>query len=306
MKKNNLSAVLCGRHNQMGAVYSWISWMWWGSDEKVVLGMNVHSANEHNVKEGDDVVMPFITGCKFMPNGDLVLCDYESKHQKLMLLNNGLEVKDSLKLCSNPWDVSVVDNNNVIVTLPKQKKLQFVQVFPSLKAGRVIELDRKCYGIAVDGNEIYITCHDDGQGEVRILDTDGSMMKILSDHKGEPFQTPEYLTVSKISKKIFVTDQKASTVTCMTRDGDIVYHYKDDELEDPEGLFVDGGDNIFVCSHGTYVVQVIKAEGKKHSNLLAPANGTKHPCCIAFRQSDNTIVVGSMLSYEIYSFKLCQ
>ena len=287
----------------MGAVYSFITWMWWGSDERVVLGMSVHSANEHNVKEDDDTVWPFITGCKFMPGGDLILCDYASPNGKLKLLNTDLEMKDSLKISSSPWDVSVVDNNTVIVSLPKQKKLQFVQIFPSMKAGRVIELDKTCYGIAVNGNEIYITCHDDEQGEVQIIDMYGNVKEILGGHKDAQFQTPEYLTVSKTSKKIFVTDRRASTVTCMTRKGDIVYHYKDDELENPKGLFVDGGDNIFVCSFGTFVVQVIKAEGKKYENLLAPRGS---PCCIAFRQLDNIIVVSTIISCDVYSFKLCQ
>ena len=84
-----------------------------------------------------------------MPSGDLVLCDYQTS--KLKLLDRTFKVKDSLSLNDKPWSLSAIDNSNVIVTIPDTKQLQYIQLVPHMKAGRVIKLDKKCFGVAVCG-----------------------------------------------------------------------------------------------------------------------------------------------------------
>ena len=107
-----------------------------GTSTKVVLGMKVQSSSQPNVQLDDDS-SPWITGCCFIPSGDLVLCDYSNS--KLKLLDQQFNEKDSLSLNANPWSLSVTDNSNVIVTLPNTKQLQYVQLVPHMKAGRVIK-----------------------------------------------------------------------------------------------------------------------------------------------------------------------
>ena len=278
-----------------------------GTSTKVVLGMKVQSSSQPNVQLDDDSSPPWITGCCFIPSGDLVLCDYSNS--KLKLLDQQFNEKDSLSLNVNPWSLSVTDNSNVIVTLPDTKQLQYVQLVPHMNAGRVIKLDKKCWDVAVADNEIYVSCHNNpGKGEVRVLDLSGNLKRQLGVNKDGSYQFkgPYYLTVSTTGKKIFVSDEKTSIISCMTPDGNIVYQYKDDDLRYPEALFVDVGDNIFVCDRYSDNAQVITADGRKYGALISAADGLRYPYSIAFRESDNTLVVGCLSNNNIFCYKLSQ
>ena len=278
-----------------------------GTSTKVVLGMKVQSSSQPNVRLDDDKEKPVITGCCFMPRGDLVLCDYNNS--KLKLLDQTFEVKDSFSLNDNPCSLSVIDNSNVIVTIPDTKQLQYVQLVPHMKAGRVIKLDKKCWDVAVAGYEIYVSCHNDsGEGEVRVLDLSGNLkIKLCVNKDGSyQFQRPNYLTVSTTSKKIFVSDEMTSIISCMTPDGNIIYQYKDDDLRYPNALFIDAGDNIFVCGCDSHNVQVITSDGRKYGALISAADGLRYPFSIAFREYDNMLVVGCDCQNNIFCYQLLQ
>ena len=159
------------------------------------------------------------------------------------------------------------------------------------------------------GNEIYVSCHHGpGEGEVRVLDLSGNLKRKLGLNKdgSYQFQGPNYLSVSTTGKKIFVSDWSTSIITCMTQDGNIIYQYKDGDLRYPEALFVDAGDNIFVCGHDSHNVQVITADGRKYGTLISANDGFQRPYSIAFRESDNTLVVGCLSNNNIFCYKLSQ
>ena len=113
----------------------------------VLLGRKVQSSSRVNVKAGDDTETTWITGCIVMANGDVVLCDCNNK--KIKLLNISGVLTGNVKLSSRPCDASALDPTRVIVTLPANKQLQVVQVYPQLKPGRVIQLDKTYWGVAV-------------------------------------------------------------------------------------------------------------------------------------------------------------
>ena len=201
--------------------------------------------------------------------------------------------------------MSAVDDKNVIITLPDTKQLQYIQVLPQLKTCRIVQLDTECYGIDVFGDEIYTTqCDDLGQGEVRVLDLNGNMKRKLQSSLN--FDHPDYITVSTSGKKIFVSDGGNSTarVTCMTADGNIVYQYNDMELVVPCGMYVDADDNILVCDVGSDSVHVIMANGKKYGTLLTSSDGISRPRSIAYRETDDTLLVGCYETANVMIYKL--
>ena len=272
------------------------------SNKKAVLGKQATLQNQVRVRLSDDNDNPWISGCTFMPSGHAVLCDGENEMVKL--LDKALLLREHLKLCFPPWDVSVVDDNNVIITLPYTKQLQYIQVFPQLKTGRTIKLDKECRGIEVFGDEIY-TAQFDGsrQREVHILDLNGNRKRKLQTNV--KFDYPYYITVSR-SGKIFVSDGDCdtATVTCMSTDGNLVYQYKDEELGTPRGMYVDAEDNILVCDSDSNTVQMITANGKRYDTLLSSNDGIDCPYSIAYRETDDTLLVGGWYQDHVSSYKL--
>ena len=276
------------------------------SKKTLLLGRQIQSRREVNVRLADDKNDPDITGCVVMPNGYIVVCDYNN--DKMKLLDNSLSLTDSLKLSSGPRDVSVIDDNNAIVTLQVQKQLQYVQVFPQLKAGHVIQLASPCYGVEVSGQEIYVSYQYHynyyNGAEVRVLDKQGNQKRRLGINEdwSRLFSTPFYITVSTAGDKVFVSDWENNTVTCMKVDGSIIYQYED--LVGPRGLYCDDGDNILVCGRDSNNIKVITADGKNYSTVLSSQDGLKSPLSTAYRKSDGTLVVGCqslnhMLAYQV-------
>ena len=259
-------------------------------NKKILLGKKATFRNQVGVRPSDDKKTPIISGCTFMPSGHAVLCDNHNENVKL--LDKALVLQEYLKLRSRPWDVSVVDENIVIITLPKLKQLQYIQVFPQLKTGRTIQLDKDCHGIKVFGDEIYATQYDAyGQGEVQVLDLNGNRKEKVQT--GVKLRWPHYITVST-SGKIFVSgkDDETATITCMTADGNLVYQYKDKELRNPKGMYVDAEDNILVCVWQSNTVQLITADGKKDETVLSSSDGIDQPFSIAYQETDDTLLVG--------------
>ena len=277
----------------------------------VLLGRKVQSRSQVNVKAGDDEDTPWITGCTVMANGDVVLCDNSNK--KIKLLNSSGVLTGNVELSIRPHDASVLDPSSVIVTLPLKKQLQVVQVYPQLKPGRVIQLNKMCWGVAVGKGELYVTfwndsmyvtCHNPfgpENGEIRVLGLDGKVKRRLGVNQDGSFMfdTPRYITVNSSGEKIFVSDHGTYTVTCMSVDGRVIYTYKDGSF----GLLCDSEDNILVCAEDSDNVQVLTADGKRHCTLLTASDEVKVPLSIAYRDSDNTLLVGCqsdhLLSYQL-------
>ena len=273
----------------------------------VLLGRKVQSCSRVNVKADDDEVTPDITGCTVMTNGDAVLCDWGNN--KIKLLNSSGVLTGNMELSAQPHDVSVLDPRSVIVTLPAKKQLQVIQVYPQLKPGRVIQLDKECHGVEVVKDELYVTCfteHYTDDGEVRVLGLDGKVKRRLGVNQDGSFMffLPIYITVSSSGEKIFVSDFNKETVTCLSVDGRVIYTYEDDSTRGPGGLLCDSEDNILVCGGWrSNNVQVLTADGKRHCTLLTESDGLKDPHSIAYRDSDNTLLVGSY-SDHLLSFQL--
>ena len=99
-----------------------------------------------------------ISGCEFMPTGEIVMCDHTNK--TAIVLNSVCEFIGSLSFKYAPYDVSSVSDNTAILTLPLVKRLQLIDVRPNLRTVSEMQLDKKCWGINVVNDNIFITCFD--------------------------------------------------------------------------------------------------------------------------------------------------
>ena len=271
---------------------------------KIMKDKQIKSHSEVDVRTHEDKKDPWILGCTVMSNGHVVLCDYQNNQIKL--LDDSWTMTGRLDL-PDPWDASVIDSSNVIISSPNKKQLQIVQVFPTMKTGRTIKLDRICWGVAVSGQEIYTTCHDGpGQVEVRVLDLQGNIKRCLGTNQDGSFLFigPNNITVSASGEKIFISDWNSDTITCLKPSGTVIYTYKDGDMSGPRGLICDSGDNVLVCGSWTHNVHTISPDGNKYRTLLTSKNGLSHPQSIAYKESEDTLIVVSDKSNKLLLFKL--
>ena len=264
----------------------------------------IRSCRKVNVRLKGDKYDPDITGCAFMPNGYLVACD---RNGIIKLFDCSWSVVDSLKLSAELWDISVIDDKTVIVTIPHEQQLRYVQVFPELKLGRALQLLEKwCWGIDVIGQEIYVSC-DSGKndGDIRVLDIHGTNVKRQYGCKEDGhhlFMRPFHISVSSTGENIFVSESGTNSLTCLNVAGGKIsntYTYKDADLKIPRGVYCDDEDNVILCGHSSNNIQVVTPDGKKHHTLLSSQDGLVRPESVAYRKTDDTLVVGCFKSDHI-------
>ena len=266
--------------------------------------VKVETSIEIDDKDSSDTKKPRITGCVFMPDGLAILCDHLNKNVKK--LSPVFILKESIELDDQPWDVAVCDSSNVIVTLPRSKQLQVLQCTPNFRTVRTLHLERMCWGVAVVGGKIFVTCHNDlGEGEVQILDMEGNLQRKMGLNKDGSFMftRPHYLTVNPLSGKIFVSDINHSSVTCLRPDGNVVYTYMHQNLTWPRGICVDGEDNVIVCSECAHNVQVVKPNGKLCDTAIKSTDGLDSPLCMAYRPSDKILIICGYYSTKVFKLK---
>ena len=257
------------------------------------LDKRIRSISKVNITLPDDSCVPWISGCCVMSDGQAVLCDYHN--YQIKLLDSSYKLIGNLKLHAQPADISVLNDTEVIITFPEEEQLLIVAVTSQLRIIRTIQLDKVCCCVDVSGGEIYITCGDSEQGEIRILDMSCNerrrirLSRVMGTYMVE---TPLSIAVSAFSGKIFIADLETETLTCLTSDGQLVYQYKDEESGWPGGILVDSAGNVLLCYYDSHTIVVITPDGRKHGTLLSHKDGIKDPYSLAYRARDNTVIVG--------------
>ena len=275
-------------------------------DHVVILDMMVKSTMEVDINVPTDDSTPFITGCTFLSNGRILLCDRNNK--KVKLIESDMSVKKYLKLSDEPYNVAAVGEKEAIITFFSEKinDLQYIYTHPDLKMGEKITLPDKCCGRQVFNDEIYTTCHkDSGHDEIWRLDRAGNVMSkivLTQSSLGRSF----YLGVCLAgpSPRVYLTDEYNNRVTCFQLDGKMVYQYEDKkQLVRPSGIYVDSAGNSIVCGYSSINVVVITVDGRKHGELLT-SNDIGYPRCIDYRTEDNTLIVGCWENSKLFVYKL--
>ena len=176
-----------------------------------------------------------------------------------------------------------------------------------MKAGSTIKLDKKCWGVAVYGDEIFVGLNKDlKKGEVRVLDLKGQLKRCLGINPSgsNRFTSPYYITVSAFDEKIFVSDYHTNTIVCLTPSGNVIYIYKYHDMSRPRGLICDAGDSVLACGEYSQNVHTISPDGKKYHTLHTTKNELRYPCSIAYMEKEAMLIVDGYNINElmVYNF----
>ena len=271
--------------------------------------MSITAGNKINVKVQSDGEDAGISGSTFLSSGELVLCDWYNK--KLKLLDKSLQMKESIDVPAEPWDVAPVNHHQVIVTFPAEQYLQFIQVTPSLALGHKVDLGMECCGLTVSRESIYISLADSGECKIGIYDLTGKQKLMIGPYNCEDgkllFKGPYYIDVLN-DEKIFVSDRDSfsntSTVYCLESNGNVLSTISNPSLKCCRGISVDESENLLVCDWLSHKVFLITKDGKEVREFLTEKDGLYQPYTNSFRRSDGTLVVGCRGHNDILVFTL--
>ena len=268
--------------------------------------MSVTARNQVNVKVQSDTYDACITGSAFLPSGELILCD--SHNNKLKLLDENLQMKESIDLPERPRDIAVVNQHQVIVTFLSQQYLQFIQVTPSLALGHTVDLGVQCWGVTVSRESIYILLSSEsGEGKIGFYDLTGKKKRVIDQYNGKDgkvlIEYPYYIAVSNDEKLFLSGGSSTPTVYCLESSGNVLYTVSNPLFKDCSGISVDENKNLLVCDRRSHKVFLITKDGKEVREFLTGKDGLSYPYTISFRRSDGTLVAGGD-HYNILVFTL--
>ena len=257
--------------------------------------ISVPTRNQVNIKVQSDSNDAWIIGSAFLPSGELILCDHINK--KLKLLDENLQMKESIDVPGRPWDVAPVNQHQVIVTFPWEQYLQFIQVTPSLGLGHTVNLGMECMGVTVSRESIYISFFESGEGKIGIYDLTGKKKRIIGPYNGKDGKVltefPWNIAVSN-DEKLFVSGISTPTIYCLESSGNVLYSVSNPLFKVCRGISVDENENLLVCDVGSHKVFLITKDGKEVREFLTEKDGLSYPYTVSFRRSDGTLVVGGI------------
>ena len=232
--------------------------------------MSVTSRNQMNIRVQSYSDYAFISGSAFLPSGELILCDWSNK--RLKLLDENLQMKESIDVPGQPWDVAPVNQHQVILTFPEQQYLRFIQVTHSLALGRTVDLGMECWGVTVSRESIYISLSESGEGKIGIYDLTGKKKRIIGPYNGKDgkvlIKSPWYIAVSN-DEKLFVPGESSTpTVYCLESSGNVLYTVSNPLFKECNGISVDENENLLVCDVGSHKVFLITKDGKEVREFL--------------------------------------
>ena len=241
-----------------------------------------------------------ITGCEFLPNGKLIVCDNSNK--KIKMFDQKLKCVSAQSLPSLPWDVAVVDDLKAVVTIPDRKQLQFIETnHRKLLLKKNVQLDKTCWGISCDRKSIYVTCWSRESSEILVLDLQGKFCRFIN-MVDVSLDTPWFLDC--FHESMYVSDWGTYVLQCMDTKGAAVSKYRNSYLVGPLGVTHDPEGNVYVCGRDSNTVHQLSPDGQLQQILLTEKDGIRQPLNISHRTSDDKLVVTSWMCDKIAVYKL--
>ena len=263
---------------------------------------------EFNVKsQSDSYEVCDITGCTVLEDGRILLADMYNESLKLFGPSNKLVAQS--KLSAEPWDISLVHSDQVVITLPREKKLQFFTVGtilkPLHKIGPILTKSSQFYGVTYHQEKLYVTCPKDDPPNIKILDMKGKELRSITSSPQERnlFSDPLYLTISPDGRVLYISDSGNNTIISLQlkTDGQ-VKTFSDPENNPMGGLLIQPDGNLYVCGFKTNSILNLTSECMFVNSLIE--GELRNPQAICYSPVRHQLVVTMQKSDTVKVFQL--
>ena len=259
-----------------------------------------------NTRTPSDKRTSWITGLTLLHPGTLLAADfYNTTLKEIDVTTN--TVTSQLSLTSEPGDITLLPGDQAAVTLPGEKKIQFISTKGRLSCLGSISVSGHCYGIGLVGYNLVVSYST--PSKVEIMEYTGRVIKtITTDNSGyNLFSYPRSITVGreKSGEMIYVSDSGTNTITKLSVKGKILGTYKHKNWCHIFGLTCVGEGQVLVCNGIGNTVDVVSDDGKDIVTLLDSTHGIEKPRALCYCPSQATLYVSSGISGKPISvFKL--
>lgn len=230
-----------------------------------------------------------ISGIGLLYDGRVVFVDQE--HYTVQLYNSNHRFVSELKLDSRPFDLSVISDTKIVVSLQSERVLKFILVTVdglTSVADLGVPCDMVCYGVCRGGGHYCVCCGE----EVWILSEEGRVVnKLKMDKVGTSlFVQAEYVSMDRSGTILFVSDAGSNKVLAIQVDGRRLWEFTYEGFK-PAGLkCVDI--YIYVCDRDQHRVLMLNMEG--HVVKQSVLGRIENPRALCFHNAGTHLLVTQM------------
>ncbi|XP_052781498.1 protein wech-like [Mya arenaria] len=235
------------------------------------------------VKASSDTCNCFLFRVALLPGDSLLLSDYNNRSLKLVDTTNN-KLVSQVNLQSAPWGLCLLPGDRAAVTLPWEKKIQFVSTQENVTLQDVVKVDGLCHGIDFCDDNLIVSFSS--PGKIVLMDMKGKVKtSVDKDSSGKPlFLCPSYLTVTRKSQTnvVYVTDRDTNTITKLSMSLEVLQSYQDPILRSPLGLTAVADNQLLVCGEASHNILFLDTHTGRITQLLGKDEGIEWPFSVAY------------------------
>jgi hypothetical protein len=224
-----------------------------------------------------------------MEDGTIILADYDNRKLKRLHSYN-YTVTDYSDLSGNPWQVCMINNTQVAVTVPYKQEVHFISLERNMKTTNMINTNFACYCLAYANNNLYIS---DKCTSVYMYTLSGRKLKqFTKDQSGHKLYTySRSIAVSKDATKIYVADLSNGLIV-LDNNGQVITSFNDGQLKGANCCYLNEAGSVlvsgldsnnvlqFTCD-GELIGEVLKADSRKMGIVSVCCNQQMTKMCIS-------------------------
>ncbi|XP_053383739.1 uncharacterized protein LOC123535818 [Mercenaria mercenaria] len=236
-----------------------------------------------SIKSDETTCRCSITGCAVLFSHRVMLADYNNQKLKVVDKQSKAVIQEKT-FDSVPYDVAVLPQNQIAVTMPDKKEILIMTKTGKLSISRSIPVKQQCRGITYHQGQLYVVCRD--PNSVHIVDTQGNVNNIISLNN-EIFATPNYILLSEDAGHIYISDCDSNSVVSVTLHGDISAVYKHNDLVAPLGMLMLDDGSFLVCCFNNDTIHHISRNLKRGETVLN--SGLENPQSICYNHREQEV-----------------
>lgn len=237
-----------------------------------------------------DTDTPFVTGIAFMADDNFVAVDEANRNVKFF--NPIFRPIAMAQLTSPPRDVAPIKLQQIVVTIPTDKTLQFIEVGKTLTLTKKVTIELECSGITCYNQELFVTSGFSSQREIQILSLSGEVRKKFRPGIAD-LRYPLYIDVDPRFRTVFVTDYNHGVVGLDINTGEVKFKCKDTDIHGYyKGITLGNKGNIYVCTWNLHGVSRVHLDGRGLETIIPmPGKEGRKPHSVTFSKKTERLVV---------------
>ena len=259
-----------------------------------------------------DLNVSEIVGMAILRSGEILLCDKTTN--MLIILCKKYTVVGKFKLNGPPSSMTVINNKNIVVSLPGKNCLQQIEIGDklSMSEGPTKETIVPCLLISQYDTDL-IAIVDDALCKCIVkMDTNGNITSpnpVYADTKNT-LNNILFMAVCPVNKMLYITEKTHGCMGISLEEGVTVFHYEGNQHSCHAGLSTHPTGNIFIAEKNADKVVVVHLADDKNADKtkklkdIISVEGLQ-PLCIAYSYYHHTFLVHSQSSRNfVRVFKL--